>query len=92
MCSKQLEAELKRLSSEKKKLGAVLNSFEREFQRKNGRKIEKDDRQPMAREYQQYKVSSRPIASDFSFNSLALMNKRKHDNNSKFVAIAETEG
>jgi hypothetical protein len=75
MCSKQLEAELKRLSSEKKKLGTVLNSFEREFQRKNGRKIEKDDRQPMARDYQQYKVSNRPIASDLNSSSLSLMMK-----------------
>lgn len=46
----------RRLVEEKKKLGVVLNAYEKEFQRKYGRKVEKDDRQPMASEYQQYKV------------------------------------
>jgi len=55
-CSHELKLELDRVNNEKKKLRKTLRDFEDEFQRENGRKVQREDRGPMAKEYNEYKV------------------------------------
>lgn len=52
----RLMSELQRTKTEKKRLQLVLHNFEEEFQRENGRKIQKYDQLPLEAEYRQYKT------------------------------------
>ncbi|VUZ46089.1 unnamed protein product [Hymenolepis diminuta] len=59
----ELQTELNSVKESKKTLQKFLKEFEHDFERKNGRKVEADDRQPLNPEYMHYKMLKARLAS-----------------------------
>ena len=53
----ELKSELDKANNIKKKLRKILRDFEDEFQRDNGRKVQREDRGHMEGKYHEYKVT-----------------------------------
>lgn len=65
----ELKSELDKANNTKKKLRKLLRDFEDEFQRENGRKVQREDRGPMDNKYQEYKVSLQNSYRGVSFKN-----------------------